>query len=174
MRRLSWRTASTPRSPKSVEGERAFLLRVVQPFLNGFMDGSVSTLAPIFAVAFATHHAFTAFLVGAAAATGAGISMALAEALSDDGTLTGRGSPLQRGLVIGGATFVGGVGHSLPFLLPDFHMAMVAAVLVVIVELLVIAAIRSRYLLVRWRVSLVQVLGGGALVLVAAWLFGNA
>jgi erythrin-vacuolar iron transport family protein len=151
-----------------------FLLRVVQPGLAGLMDGSVSTLAPIFATAFATHHAFTAFLVGMAAATGAGISMAFSEALSDDGALTGRGSPVVRGGITGLMTFFGGSLHTLPFLIADLHLALIVAYVVVAFELVLIAAIRHRFFGTSWWLSIVQVVGGGALVFVAALIFGNA
>jgi erythrin-vacuolar iron transport family protein len=127
------------------EASRDFLLRVVQPGLSGLMDGSVSTLAPIFATAFATHNSFTAFLVGIASATGAGISMAFSEALSDDGELTGRGRPIMRGGITGGMTFLGGSLHTLPFLIPDLHLALVVAYIVVAVELVLIAGIRYRF-----------------------------
>ena len=153
---------------------RDFLLRVVQPGLAGLMDGSVSTLAPIFATAFATHHPFTAFLVGMAAATGAGISMALSEALSDDGELTGRGSPVVRGGITGIMTFFGGSLHTLPFLIINLHLALLVAYFVVTFELLVIAAIRHRYFGTNWGLSILQVVGGGALVFAAALIFGNA
>jgi erythrin-vacuolar iron transport family protein len=153
---------------------RSFLLRVVQPGLAGLMDGSVSTLAPIFATAFATHHSFTAFLVGMAAATGAGISMAFSEALSDDGVLTGRGSPVVRGAITGIMTFFGGSLHTLPFLIANLHVALLTAYFVVAFELVIIAAIRHRYFGTRWWLSIVQVVGGGALVFAAAVIFGNA
>ena len=153
---------------------RNFLLRVVQPGLAGLMDGSVSTLAPIFATAFATHHPFTAFLVGMAAATGAGISMALSEALSDDGELTGRGSPVVRGGITGIMTFFGGSLHTLPFLIINLQLALLVAYFVVAFELLVIAAIRHRYFGTNWGLSILQVVGGGALVFAAALIFGNA
>ncbi|HEX4208334.1 MAG TPA: VIT1/CCC1 transporter family protein [Ktedonobacteraceae bacterium] len=156
------------------EASRRFLLRVVQPGLAGLMDGSVSTLAPIFASAFFTHIPFAAFLVGMAAATGAGISMAFSEALSDDGELTGRGSPVTRGLITGGMTFIGGSLHTLPFLVSDLHLALLIAYVVVAVELVVIAAIRHRFFGTSWWLSTLQVVGGGALVFAAAWLFGNA
>jgi VIT1/CCC1 family predicted Fe2+/Mn2+ transporter len=156
------------------EAARRFLLRVVQPGLAGLMDGSVSTLAPIFATAFTTHNSFTAFLVGMAAATGAGISMAFSEALSDSGELTGRGSPVVRGAITGGMTFVGGSLHTLPFLITQLHLALIVAYIVVAVELVVIAAIRHRFFGTSWWLSMVQVVGGGALVFAAAWLFGNA
>ncbi|WP_202901844.1 hypothetical protein [Thermogemmatispora carboxidivorans] len=153
---------------------RHFLLRVVQPGLAGLMDGSVSTLAPIFATAFATHRPFTAFLVGLAAATGAGISMAFSEALSDDGVLTGRGSPIIRGAITGLMTFVGGSLHTLPFLITHLQLALATAYLVVAAELLAIAAIRHRYFGTKWLVSIVQVIGSGILVFLAALFFGNA
>jgi len=127
------------------DASRRFLLRVVQPGLAGLMDGSVSTLAPIFVTAFAAHSSFTAFLVGMASATGAGISMAFSEALSDDGALTGRGSPVMRGLITGVMTFFGGVLHSLPFLIPNVNTALIAAYFVVAFELILISAIRHRY-----------------------------
>lgn len=156
------------------EASRSFLLRVVQPGLSGLMDGSVSTLAPIFATAFATHHPFTAFLVGLASATGAGISMAFSEALSDDGELTGRGSPIARGGITGGMTFLGGSLHTLPFLVPELHLALVVAYIVVAVELVLIAGIRHRFFGTSWWLSALQVVGGGALVFVAALIFGSA
>ncbi len=151
-----------------------FLLRVVQPGLAGLMDGSVSTLAPIFATAFATHIAFTTFLVGMASATGAGISMAFSEALSDDGELTGRGSPVIRGGITGLMTFFGGALHTLPFLIPNVHIALYVAYIVVAVELIIISAIRHRYFGTSWWLSIVQVVGGGILVFAAALIFGNA
>src|SRR5216684_5260527 len=150
-----------------------FLLQVVQPGLAGLMDGSVSTLAPIFATAFATHRPFTAFLVGMAAATGAGISMAFSEALSDDGVLTGRGNPIARGAITGFMTFLGGAGHTLPFLVPDFRIALAVAFVVVGVELILIAAIRHRFFGTRWLLSMLQVVGGGILVIIAGLIFGN-
>ena len=156
------------------EAAHSFLLRVVQPGLSGLMDGSVSTLAPIFATAFATHNPFTAFLVGIASATGAGISMAFSEALSDDGALTGRGNPVARGAITGGMTFFGGALHTLPFLVPELHLALLVAYIVVAIELLLISAIRHRFFGTSWWLSALQVVGGGALVFVAALLFGNA
>ncbi|GCE26378.1 hypothetical protein KDA_18620 [Dictyobacter alpinus] len=151
-----------------------FLLRVVQPGLAGLMDGSVSTLAPIFATAFATHNPFTAFLVGMASATGAGISMAFSEGLSDDGTLTGRGSPVVRGAITGIMTFIGGALHTLPFLVSNIQIALLLAYVVVAVELVVIAAIRHRYFKTQWVKSMIQVVGSGILVFIAAMIFGNA
>ena len=153
--------------------KHSFILQVVQPGLAGLMDGSVSTLAPLFAVAFATHNTHTTFVVGLAAAVGAGISMAFAEGLSDDGTLTGRGSPLLRGLIIGLMTFVGGVGHSLPFLMPNIHTALIIAYLVVATELIAIAVIRNRYFGTKMWLSVIQVVFGGALVFLAGVAIGS-
>jgi erythrin-vacuolar iron transport family protein len=151
-----------------------FLLCVVQPGLAGLMDGSVSTLAPIFATAFFTHRSFAAFLVGIAAAMGAGISMAFSEALSDDGELTGRGNPMVRGAITGLMTFIGGALHTLPFLISNIQMALIMAYVVVAAELVVIAAIRHRYFGTRWLKSMLQVVGSGVLVFIAAYIFGNA
>lgn len=155
------------------ERRQAFVLQVVQPGLAGLMDGSVSTLAPVFATAFATGHTHTAFLIGVAAAVGAGISMAFAEGLSDDGQLTGRGNPLVRGTIIGLMTFAGGIGHALPFLEPNLHTALYLAYVVVAVELALIAWIRHRYFGVRVLLSIVQVVFGGALVFAAGVLIGT-
>ena len=123
-----------------------FVLQYVQPGLAGLMDGSVSTLAPLFAAAFATHNTWETFLVGLAASVGAGISMGFAEALSDDGSLTGRGTPWLRGIVCGLMTTIGGLGHTLPYLIPDFWTATALAIAVVVVELAVISWIRYRYM----------------------------
>src|SRR5436309_1246001 len=128
-----------------IADDKNFVLRIVQPGLAGLMDGSVSTLAPIFATAFATHNPHTVFLIGLATAVGAGISMAFSEGLSDDGSLTGRGNPVFRGIVTGAMTFVGGFLHTLPFLLPDVRRALTLAYFVVGLELLVISWIRYRY-----------------------------
>jgi erythrin-vacuolar iron transport family protein len=166
--------ASPARAVGEGEASRRLLLRVIQPGLAGLMDGSVSTLAPIFATAFATHRPFTAFLIGMAAATGAGISMAFSEALSDDGALTGRGNPVLRGSITGGMTFLGGSLHTLPFLVPNLRLALLIAYVVVAVELVAIAVIRYRFFGTRWWLSILQVVGGGALVFGAAWIFGNA
>src|SRR5947209_198821 len=127
------------------DAEHAFVLRVVQPALAGLMDGSVSTLAPLFATAFATHSTHTTFIVGMAAAVGAGISMAFSEGLSDTGELTGRGHPFRRGAITGAATFVGGVLHTLPFLIQHFQVSLTIAMIVVGVELIAIAMIRNRF-----------------------------
>jgi VIT1/CCC1 family predicted Fe2+/Mn2+ transporter len=154
--------------------KKQFLLRVVQPGLAGLMDGSVSTLAPIFATAFATHKSHTVFLIGAAAAVGAGISMAFSEGLSDDGELTGRGNPIFRGIVTGGMTFVGGFLHTLPFLIPNVHTALMWAYLVVGVELLVISFIRYKYFKSSFAMSCLQVIVGGGLVFAAGVLIGSS
>jgi rubrerythrin len=155
-------------------GRRLFVLQIVQPGLAGLMDGSVSTLAPVFAAAFATHRSWDAFLVGLAASLGAGISMGFAEALSDDGSLTGRGHPWMRGLVCGLMTALGGIGHTLPFLVPEFHVAMTAAVIVVLLELAAITWIRNHYMDTPPLSAAVQVGLGGALVFATGVLIGNA
>jgi rubrerythrin len=153
---------------------RLFVLQVVQPGLAGLMDGSVSTLAPLFAAAFATRNSLETFRVGLAAALGAGISMGFAEALSDDGSLTGRGRPYIRGLVCGLMTTLGGVGHTLPYLIPDIHIATWLAVAVVMGELLVIAWVRHKYMDSPWVNSLVQVVVGGVLVFLTGVLIGSS
>jgi VIT1/CCC1 family predicted Fe2+/Mn2+ transporter len=173
-RRLDKRLVTQVKPLTAEENSNRLLLQVVQPGLAGLMDGSVSTLAPIFATAFATHHPFTAFLVGMAAATGAGISMAFSEALSDDGVLTGRGNPVLRGGITGFMTFLGGAGHTLPFLIRNLHVALIAAYVVVAVELIVIAAIRHRFFGTSWVLSIGQVIGGGVLVFAAGLIFGSA
>ena len=134
------------KADEEVAQRRLFVLQIVQPGLAGLMDGSVSTLAPVFAAAFATQKSWDAFLVGLAASVGAGISMGFAEALSDDGSLTGRGHPWLRGLVCGLMTTLGGIGHTLPFLIPDFRAAMTAAIVVVLLELAAITWIRNHYM----------------------------
>ncbi|QBD78057.1 hypothetical protein EPA93_19480 [Ktedonosporobacter rubrisoli] len=159
---------------KDDDADKSFLLRIVQPGLTGLMDGSVSTLAPIFATAIATHKPFTTFLVGMASALGAGISMAFAEALSDDGELTGRGSPFIRGGITGLMTFLSGAGHTLPFLITDINLALILAYIVVGIELIAIAAIRHRFFNTSWWLSIVQVVGGGILVFATAILLGSA
>jgi len=154
--------------------DTSFLLQVVQPGLAGLMDGSVSTLAPIFAAAFATHSSHTAFLIGLSAAVGAGISMAFAEALSDTGKETGRGHPVMRGSIIGAMTFIGGIFHTLPFLLSNFYAAVTLAFIIVGLELIAIAYIRYHYFKMRFWLSILQVILGGGLVLAAGLLIGNA
>jgi len=153
---------------------RAFLLQYIQPGLVGLMDGSVSTLAPLFAAAFATHQPFPTFLVGLAASVGAGISMGFAEALSDDGALTGRGSPWIRGTVCGLMTTLGGLGHTLPYLIPDFTIATTLAVAVVVVELALISWIRHRFMDTPWLQATFQIAVGGTLVFLAGILIGSA
>jgi rubrerythrin len=154
--------------------KQLFLLQVVQPGLVGLMDGSVSTLAPLFAAAFATGSTWQTFLVGLAASVGAGISMGLAEGLSDDGKLTGRGHPLIRGLASGLMTAVGGLGHTLPFLIPQFHTAFVLAVFVVLIELSVITWIRNKYMDTPIFKAALQIALGGLLVFFTGMLIGSA
>jgi erythrin-vacuolar iron transport family protein len=166
-------TPST-RSAEDETARRMFVLQYVQPGLVGLMDGSVSTLAPLFAAAFATHKPWETFLVGLAASVGAGISMGFAEALSDDGSLTGRGTPWLRGGVCGLMTTVGGLGHTLPYLIPDFWTATVIAFIVVIVELAVISWIRWRYMDTPFFSAAFQIMVGGALVFAAGILIGNS
>jgi VIT1/CCC1 family predicted Fe2+/Mn2+ transporter len=158
-----WRSAS----------DRDRLLQVVQPGLIGLIDGTISTLAPIFAAAYLSGSR-TAFLVGLAAALGAAISMGLSEGLSDDGTLTGRGTSLARGLITGGATFVGGTMHALPFLIDDVNKALAVAYVVVSIELMAIALIRKRFLQVSLTQSLIQVTLGGAVVAAVGVLVGHS
>ncbi|MDQ2953847.1 MAG: rubrerythrin [Pseudomonadota bacterium] len=166
-------TKST-REKEDETARRMFLLQYVQPGLVGLMDGSVSTLAPLFAAAFATHSTWSTFLVGLAASVGAGISMGFAEALSDDGSLTGRGTPLVRGTITGLMTTLGGVGHTLPYLIPDFWTATILAIMVVVVELAVISWIRYRYMDTPLLSAAFQVMVGGALVFIAGILIGSA
>lgn len=152
---------------------RQFILTWVQPGLAGLMDGSVSTLAPIFATAFATHNTWTTFLVGLAASIGAGISMGFTEAASDDGALSGRGSPIKRGIAAGVMTTLGGLGHALPYLITDFWTATTVAFVVVFIELWAIAWIQKTYMETPfWRAAL-QVVLGGALVFAAGVLIGS-
>jgi len=166
----------TPDIVKSEEEaqRRLFILQIVQPGLAGLMDGSVSTLAPVFAAAFATKNSWDAFLVGLAASIGAGISMAFAEAVSDDGSLTGRGRPVLRGAITGVMTTAGGIGHTLPFLIPNFHLAFTVAVIVVAIELGVISWVRNRYMETPLVSAAFQVIVGGILVFVAGIWIGSA
>lgn len=162
-------------APMSAEArERRFVLQVIQPGLAGLMDGSVSTLAPIFATAFATQSSHTVFLVGLASAVGAGISMAFSEGLSDDGSLTGRGNPWIRGLVTGFMTFLGGVMHTLPFLISNVQHALTLAYFVVGCELLAIAYVRYRFFKMNFVISCIQVIVGGSLVFLAGILIGSS
>lgn len=153
---------------------RLFVLQVIQPGLAGLMDGSVSTLAPLFAAAFATHNTWETFLVGLAAGIGAGISMGFAEALSDDGSLTGRGQPWTRGAVCGLMTALGGLGHALPYLIPHLKLATTIAVIVVLIELGVIAWIRHRYMDTSLMAAIFQVVIGGLLVFLTGVLIGSS
>jgi len=166
-----------PKDVRAREDEtarRMFVLQYVQPGLAGLMDGSVSTLAPLFAAAFATHDTWATFLVGLAASVGAGISMAFAEALSDDGSLTGRGAPVLRGLTCGAMTFLGGIGHTLPYLIPAFAVATAVSFAVVAVELAAISYIRFRYMDTPFLAAAFQVVVGGVLVFLAGILIGSS
>jgi rubrerythrin len=171
---LGKRISPEKRDAENDASRRMFVLQYVQPGLAGLMDGSVSTLAPLFAAAFATHNTWSTFLVGLAAAIGAGISMGFAEALSDDGSLTGRGAPLVRGVVCGAMTALGGLGHTLPFLIPHFYAATSVAFAVVAVELAVISWIRTRYMDTPFLQAAFQVVVGGVLVFAAGILIGSS
>ena len=162
------------RAAEDGDARKRFVLQVIQPGLVGLMDGSVSTLAPVFAAAFATHNSWNAFLVGMAASLGAGISMGFAEALADDGKLSGRGTPLLRGLVCGLMTIAGGIGHTIPYLIPDFMTATVVSVIVVVIELAVIAWIQWKYMDTSPFSAAAKVMLGGALVLATGILIGSA
>ena len=162
------------RAREDETARRMFVLQYVQPGLAGLMDGSVSTLAPLFAAAFATHDTWATFLVGLAASVGAGISMAFAEALSNDGSLTGRGAPVLRGLTCGAMTFLGGIGHTLPYLIPAFAIATAVSFTVVAVELAVISYIRFRYMDTPFLAAAFQVVVGGVLVFLAGILIGSS
>ncbi len=162
------------RETEDETAHRMFVLQYVQPGLAGLMDGSVSTLAPLFAAAFATHNTWATFLVGLAASIGAGISMGFAEALSDDGSLTGRGTPWIRGGVCGLMTTLGGLGHTLPYLIPHFWTATGISIAVVMVELWAISWIRTRYMDTPFLQAAFQVVVGGVLVFLAGMLIGNA
>ena len=162
------------RAKEDETAHRAFVLQYVQPGLAGLMDGSVSTLAPLFAAAFATHNTWQTFLVGIAASVGAGISMAFAEGISDDGSLTGRGSSWIRGPVCGIMTAIGGLGHTLPYLIPHFYTATVLSVIVVAIELAAISWIRMRFMDTPFLQATFQVVLGGALVFIAGILIGSS
>ena len=161
------------RTAEESAAHRQFILTWVQPGLAGLMDGSVSTLAPIFAVAFATHDTWTTFLVGLAASVGAGISMGFTEAASDDGQISGRGSPIKRGIAAGVMTTIGGLGHALPYLITDFWTATTIALIVVFVELWAIAWIQNRYMQTPFLKAAFQVVLGGALVFAAGVIIGS-
>ncbi len=162
------------RASEDETARRMFVLQYVQPGLAGLMDGSVSTLAPLFAAAFATHNTWQTFLVGLAASVGAGISMGFAEALSDDGSLTGRGSPWLRGTASGVMTALGGLGHTLPYLIPNFYIATICAFVVVAIELIVISYIRYRFMDTPFWSAAFQIMLGGALVFIAGILIGSS
>lgn len=162
------------RKEEAEAARRLFVLQVIQPGLAGLMDGSVSTLAPLFAAAFATRNSMDAFRVGLAASIGAGISMGFAEALSDDGTLTGRGHPWIRGVVCGLMTTLGGIGHTVPYLIPNFHVATTVAVIVVALELAAISWIRNHYMDTPLLRAAIQVVVGGVLVFLAGIFIGSA
>jgi rubrerythrin len=161
------------KSKEESAAHRQFILTWVQPGLAGLMDGSVSTLAPIFAVAFATQDTWTTFLVGMAASVGAGISMGFTEAASDDGQISGRGSPYKRGLAAGVMTTIGGLGHALPYLITDFWTATTIALVVVFVELWAIAWIQNKYMQTPFMRAVFQVVLGGALVFAAGAIIGS-
>src|SRR4051794_40276862 len=162
------------RTREDDSANRRLILQIIQPGLVGLMDGSVSTLAPVFAAAFATHNSWNAFLVGLAASLGAGISMGFAEALADDGKLSGRGTPYLRGFVCGLMTVAGGIGHTLPYLIGNFYTATVVAVIVVALELAIIAYIQYRYMDTPPLSAMAKVMLGGALVLGVGILIGNS
>jgi len=168
------RRVSGAEEEEAATRKRLFVLQVVQPGLAGLMDGSVSTLAPLFAAAFATRNPHETFLVGLAASLGAGISMGFAEALSDDGSLTGRGRPFTRGVVCGLMTALGGLGHSLPYLIPSFNIATIVAVAVVAVELGIISYIRHHYMDTPLTSAIFQVVVGGVLVFLTGILIGSS
>ncbi len=161
------------KTEEETAAHRQFVLTWVQPGLAGLMDGSVSTLAPIFAVAFATQDTWTTFLVGLAASVGAGISMGFTEAASDDGKISGRGSPYKRGLAAGVMTTIGGLGHALPYLITDFWTATIIALIVVFIELWAIAWIQNRFMQTPWLKAVFQVVLGGALVFAAGAIIGS-
>jgi rubrerythrin len=165
--------AGEARDVEDAAARRQFILTWVQPGLAGLMDGSVSTLAPIFATAFATQDSWTTFLVGSAASVGAGISMGFTEAAHDDGVLSGRGSPWKRGLASGVMTTIGGMGHALPYLIADFWTATAIAMIVVFVELWAIAWIQNRFMETPFLRAVLQVVVGGALVFAAGALIGG-
>ena len=174
-RRLTERHAPEDVAAEENETERKrFILTYVQPGLAGLMDGSVSTLAPIFATAFATQNTATTFVVGLSASVGAGISMGFTEAAHDDGVLSGRGSPIKRGLASGIMTTIGGLGHALPYLIPHFGTATTVAIAVVFVELWAIAWIQNHWMETPWSRAIIQVVLGGALVFAAGMVIGGS
>ena len=167
-------TITEAQLPPAETDSQSFLLKRVQPALSGLMDGSLSTLAPIFAVVLATHHPLTAFYTGAATALGAGVSMAFSEGLSDTGDLTGRGSPMLRGAITGGGTFAGGIFHTLPFLIPGYGAAILAAVIVVATELLTLAYLRHKFFQTSFARSFLAITVGGAIIAALSAALGAA
>ncbi len=161
------------KNKQSTPHSNEFVLQTIQPALLGLMDGSISTLAPIFTAAFATKDPHIAFVIGTSAAVGAAISMGIAEAMSDDGKLTGRGHPVRRGIIVGIMTFLGGIFHTLPFLVSNIDLALALAYIVVGIELIAIAYIRYRYFDMKFWLSIVQVVVGGGLVFAAGILIGS-
>jgi VIT1/CCC1 family predicted Fe2+/Mn2+ transporter len=157
-----------------VTDKQAFLLQRVQPAMTGLIDGSLSTLAPIFAIALHTHKPFDAFIAGIATAIGAGISMAFSEGLSDTGELTGRGNPYERGSITGVGTFIGGILHTLPFLFPSYHVAIILAIVVVAFELIVLAWLRWRFFETSFARSFASVTLGGAAIAAVSAALGTA
>jgi hypothetical protein len=160
--------------PDYSNNKREFVLHVIQPGLEGLMDGSVSSLAPLFAAALSTKDSHTTFIVGMATAVGAGISMGFSEALSDDGVLSGRGNPLTRGIVCGLMTFIGAAGHALPFLVQQFRVAMTIAMIVVAVELFVIAWVRHKFMNTPMLKAAIQIVIGGIIVFLAGIWIGKS
>jgi erythrin-vacuolar iron transport family protein len=165
------KTAAAAAAPRSAQ---SFLLTRVQPALSGLMDGSLSTLAPIFAVALATHRPLTAFFTGVATALGAGVSMAFSEGLSDTGDLTGRGSPVLRGAITGGGTFAGGIFHTLPFLIPGYGLAISVAVAVVAAELVILAWLRRAFFATSFARSFLAITVGGVIIAALSSVLGIA
>jgi hypothetical protein len=167
--------AITVSAPDTTDGkQRSFLLQRAQPALAGLIDGSLSTLAPVFAIAFATHQSRYALLAGLATAIGAGVSMAFSEGLSDTGDVTGRGGPYLRGAITGGGTFLGGVLHTLPFLIPQYRTAVLGAVAVIAFELLALALLRRRFFRTRFLTSLVSITLAGAVIAAISAALGAA
>ena len=165
---------ATAAGPDVADADRSFLLQRVQPAMSGLIDGSLSTLAPIFAVAFSTHQPHYAFVAGVATAIGAGVSMAFSEGLSDTGEITGRGSGYLRGAITGGGTFLGGILHTLPFLISDYRTALITAVAVIALELLALAWLRARFFQTGFLRSFVSVALGGAIIAAISALLGGA
>jgi VIT1/CCC1 family predicted Fe2+/Mn2+ transporter len=167
-------SAAEANSTPTDAAAQSFLLQRVQPAMTGLIDGSLSTLAPIFSVALATHNPHTAFLAGLATAIGAGVSMAFSEGLSDTGEVTGRGNPYVRGSITGAGTFLGGILHTLPFLIPQYRVALIAAVVVIAFELLALALIRWRFFETRFLYSFASIILGGAIIAGISAALGSA